>query len=202
MGIGRAFRAGGVGALVAYVGEIRAQMPAALDAAALHRFAGVLGGEGRFADAVGVLQAAVQLFGTSVDGLGLLARARLTAGDQAGAVAAWRGVLDLQSDQEGAKAFLRQLDPATPPTGNAAFVLEGRPEARTVTLAGSFNGWDREHTFFRREAGRWTCRLQLPPGEYQYKIVVDGEEWMLDPGNPQTIDDGNGNTNSLIVIDQ
>lgn len=57
-------------------------------------------------------------------------------------------------------------------------------------------------TFVDREGGRGVCRQPLLPGEYQDKIVVVGDEWMLDSGNPQTRGDGNCKTNSLIVIDQ
>ena len=33
-------------------------------------------------------------------------------------------------------------------------------------------------------AGRYSARVQLMPGDYQYKFVLDGKHWRADPGNP------------------
>jgi 1,4-alpha-glucan branching enzyme len=51
-----------------------------------------------------------------------------------------------------------------------------------VSLAGSFNGWNAlSHPFIWKD-GAWTNTLQLEPGDYEYKIVVDGV-WIPDPNN-------------------
>jgi hypothetical protein len=76
--------------------------------------------------------------------------------------------------------------------------LKGYPDAKLVTLAGSFNKWNRLHTFFYRKGDEWVANVDLPPGQYQYKIVVDGN-WILDPGNKATAIE-NGNTNSALVV--
>lgn len=56
------------------------------------------------------------------------------------------------------------------------------PDAKTVFLAGSFNEWKPEATpMERREGGRWTASLKLPPGYYEYKFVLDGD-WCCEPG--------------------
>lgn len=49
-----------------------------------------------------------------------------------------------------------------------------------------------------KENGQWVCRVDLGPGKHLYKFVVDGE-WILDPENPSSEDDGNGNINSVLV---
>ena len=50
------------------------------------------------------------------------------------------------------------------------------PDAKKVCLAGSFNGWDPGATPMRRnEYGVWVVTLQLAPGRYEYRFVVDGE---------------------------
>ena len=61
------------------------------------------------------------------------------------------------------------------------------PEARTVQLAGNFNSWnpDREPLFNLSGCGLWEKTVNLPPGRYEYKYVVDGN-WILDPANPAT----------------
>lgn len=53
-----------------------------------------------------------------------------------------------------------------------------------LALAGSFNQWSAiDHPCYRTPAG-WQCDLALPPGKYAYKLVVNGEHWVLDPDAP------------------
>ncbi len=90
------------------------------------------------------------------------------------------------------------------------------PSARVVTLAGDFNRWggtadgpynpmiDRMYddgTHGDRTAGDgiWTIIKNLPPGKYQYKFVVDGTTWYIDPSNPETVTSG-GFTNSVVNV--
>ncbi len=76
------------------------------------------------------------------------------------------------------------------------------PGAQRVSLAGSFNEWKpEEHEMTRSPAtGLWTITLPLPSGEHQYLFVVDGEQWVPDPGAHAQVDDGFGTTNSVIVV--
>lgn len=56
------------------------------------------------------------------------------------------------------------------------------PEAKTVYLAGSFNGWDPNDTLMARSrSGDWRATLPLSPGRYEYKFVIDGR-WVCDAG--------------------
>ncbi|WP_128543842.1 serine hydrolase [Larkinella soli] len=95
--------------------------------------------------------------------------------------------------------ILAGLDRLKQPAGGTRLVLKGFPDARLVTLAGSFNGWDNLHTFFEKAGGEWVCHLDLKPGTYPYKIVVDGN-WITDPGNLSTEKDDQGNVNSLLTV--
>lgn len=83
--------------------------------------------------------------------------------------------------------------------GNTTFRLEGYPEASVVALAGSFNQWNESQLLFGREGGEWVCRVDLDPGWYAYKFIVDGN-WILDPANPETQEDEAGNLNSLVRV--
>jgi 1,4-alpha-glucan branching enzyme len=76
------------------------------------------------------------------------------------------------------------------------------PEARDVALAGSFNGWSETSTVFvpSPESGLWTVTLALPPGEYVYLFVVDGERWVPDPRAHAQVEDEFGQTNSVLVV--
>jgi hypothetical protein len=80
------------------------------------------------------------------------------------------------------------------------FRLEGHADAKRVTLAGEFNGWDREGLPMERRGDAWVASADLEPGRHPYKFVVDGE-WMTDPANPRTVKDG-PNENSLRVVDE
>ena len=56
------------------------------------------------------------------------------------------------------------------------------PGAGVVCVAGTFNGWDPAASpLTRRADGTWAATLDLPPGRYEYKFVVDGE-WCCEPG--------------------
>src|SRR5215213_7112328 len=82
--------------------------------------------------------------------------------------------------------------------GDTTFRLQGYPDAAVVTLAGSFNNWDQSQLVCGREGAAWVCRVDLVPGEYTYKFIVDGN-WVLDPDNPATAEDEAGNTNNVLV---
>ena len=91
--------------------------------------------------------------------------------------------------------------PATPaPLITVRFVLVA-PEAREVSLAGTFNQWDAHATPLVRTGptGVWTATLTLPAGQHQYAFVVDGARWVPDPGAP-AVDDGFGRRNSVLTL--
>lgn len=55
-------------------------------------------------------------------------------------------------------------------------------EARAVSLVGTFNDWNPDATpMSRNAAGEWTVTLELAPGRYEYKFVVDCQ-WCCEPG--------------------
>ncbi|MFO0900656.1 MAG: redoxin domain-containing protein [Pirellulales bacterium] len=58
--------------------------------------------------------------------------------------------------------------------------------AKQVSLAGAFNGWDPAALPMTGPdaEGRYEATLELGPGEYEYKFVVNGDQWKSDPGNP------------------
>jgi hypothetical protein len=76
------------------------------------------------------------------------------------------------------------------------------PDAREVSLAGSFNNWSSDVTTFDRggQTGWWTVTVALEPGEHQYLFVVDGQRWMPDPGAHAQVQDEFGQVNSLLVV--
>ena len=83
--------------------------------------------------------------------------------------------------------------------GNATVRLKGHPNARIVAVAGSFNEWNQSQVLCGKEADEWVCRLDLKPGKYTYKFIIDGD-WILDPANPDTEEDERGFTNSVLIV--
>jgi esterase/lipase len=51
----------------------------------------------------------------------------------------------------------------------------------TVSLAGSFNNWNANSLPFYRHGQSWRCDVALSPGDYTYKLVINGQDWILDP---------------------
>lgn len=100
--------------------------------------------------------------------------------------------------------------PPVEPDGPAAatcakeFRLDGHSTASTVWLSGSFVMWgaDPAHgaiEFTKGIDGAWTGNYDFEAGSHQYKFIVSGNNWITDPTNPDTVSDGNGNTNSLLL---
>ncbi|PIU17879.1 MAG: hypothetical protein COT16_03885 [Elusimicrobia bacterium CG08_land_8_20_14_0_20_44_26] len=46
---------------------------------------------------------------------------------------------------------------------------------------------------------KWEATLNLSPGTHHYKFVVDGN-WLPDPNNPNTAEDGFGGQNSVLNL--
>lgn len=58
------------------------------------------------------------------------------------------------------------------------------PDAQQVYAAGTFNDWNTTATPLKKSAdGGWRAALQLLPGRYEYKLLVDGT-WCCEPGCP------------------
>ena len=83
--------------------------------------------------------------------------------------------------------------------GNTTFRLKGHADAQIVALAGSFNDWHQSNLLFARDGDEWVCRIDLDPGRYTYKFIVDGN-WLLDPANPDTEEDAAGNINNVLEV--
>ena len=100
------------------------------------------------------------------------------------------------------------LQPPIQPVSNRYPALEQQeitfsllaPEAREVSVAGNFNGW-RPHAAPMRNmgGGKWLARLMLRSGQYEYRLVVDGN-WREDPGAVQRVGNAYGGFNSVLQV--
>jgi len=74
------------------------------------------------------------------------------------------------------------------------------PTARGVCIAGTFNDWHAEaKPMHPLGGGRWVKETVLPPGTYEYRLVVDGQ-WMADPLAKETVANPFGGRNSLLQV--
>jgi len=76
------------------------------------------------------------------------------------------------------------------------------PKAKQVSLVGDFNDWsvDQNPLSDPDENGIWTISIPLDPGRYQYKFLVDGKQWVVEPDAQAYQPDGFGAQNALLVI--
>jgi len=92
--------------------------------------------------------------------------------------------------------------PNVTPEG-VVFNYRTEPGNKTIYLAASFNEWNPSNPQFLMKDddgdGTWTITVKLPPGEYQYKYVVDGK-WTQDTYAPAETPDGFGGRNSKFEV--
>ena len=74
------------------------------------------------------------------------------------------------------------------------------PEARSVAVAGSFNGWSPIAHPMRNAGGQWSVSIPLPAGEHKFMYVIDGKTWITPPDADEFVDDGFGQINGVIVV--
>ncbi|MFC1817278.1 isoamylase early set domain-containing protein [Thermodesulfobacteriota bacterium] len=80
-----------------------------------------------------------------------------------------------------------------------SFSIEA-PVAEQVVLMGDFNKWDPNvHPMKNHGNGIWTKSVIIPPGEYEYKFLIDGD-WKEDPGNEKTCPNCFGTLNSILNL--
>jgi glycosidase len=71
----------------------------------------------------------------------------------------------------------------------------------SAEVRGDWSGQDSWDTGvpMMRVGNQWTASVNLPLGKtVQYKFVLNGNTWINDPGNPKTVSDGFGGTNSVL----
>jgi hypothetical protein len=87
-------------------------------------------------------------------------------------------------------------------TGRSRIVhLElSQANASKVCVAGTFNDWRPDASeMIPIGDGKWRKDLTLPPGEYEYRFVVDGN-WLTDPQCDREKPNGLGESNSVLLV--
>ena len=52
---------------------------------------------------------------------------------------------------------------------------------------------------YKAREGAYAATIQLAPGEYQYKFVIDGT-WCADPENVNAVKNDQGTFNSVVTV--
>ena len=83
---------------------------------------------------------------------------------------------------------------------NHIFKLSEYPNAKSVIVTGSFNGWGTKDYRMVKEGDKWIFPIYLSPGKYTYKFIVDGT-WIIDPANKLYEQNEYGTGNSVLWIE-
>ncbi len=91
---------------------------------------------------------------------------------------------------------------ADPACSHHRFAYAPTSTARTVSVAGSFNGWSPTAwpLTWVESAREWQSDHDLADGTYQYKFVIDGSQWVSDPRAASSMPDGFGGQNSVLTL--
>ncbi len=104
-------------------------------------------------------------------------------------------LLTLKKGQESASILMRKSNKKK---YTFSFDPKGK-KYKNVQLVGDINAWNPQNTPLQFENGVWQTTLFLNPGKYGYQLVVDGQ-WILDPNNPDKIENGIGGWNSPLYV--
>ena len=70
-----------------------------------------------------------------------------------------------------------------------------------ISLVGDFNNWDCQiHPMEKDDQGLWQTEVELEPGEYKYKFLINNEIRLNDPTANLYYPDENGEVTSILVI--
>ncbi|MBI5474054.1 MAG: hypothetical protein HY961_17090 [Ignavibacteriae bacterium] len=86
-------------------------------------------------------------------------------------------------------------------TGGVQFTLPDKGYI-SVSLVGDFNSWSKDENVMKKTtSNRWIATRKMQPGIYQYKFLLNGETYIVDPDNPEQIDNFNNSAkNSIFVL--
>ena len=81
------------------------------------------------------------------------------------------------------------------------FRLAGNPD-QVACIAGSFNDWDPAATRMPYDPKEqcFLLTMELAPGYYEYKFVIDGQ-WIMDETNHNFASNDFGTLNSVLAVE-
>jgi len=86
------------------------------------------------------------------------------------------------------------------PKHKVTFSFSGS-SAESVLLAGDFTGWQQAPLSLKKmKGGVWKTTVSLPPGRYEYRLLVDGQ-WRDDPNCSTRQPNQYGGENCVCVVE-
>lgn len=81
------------------------------------------------------------------------------------------------------------------------FEFQAPLTAQRVALVGDFSAWNHWSHMMRKSAsGLWETTVELAPGRYQYKFLVNDNQWLTDPKAQVKASNQYGTDNSVIEV--
>ena len=86
-------------------------------------------------------------------------------------------------------------------TREGVVFVQPADSGRHLAVAGDFNSWSPGKTPMRvnENSGNWQVVVEVPPGKYQYCLVIDGQ-WQADRYNDKQHVNDYGEPNSVIEV--
>jgi len=101
-------------------------------------------------------------------------------------------------------------EPPVPQMAHVVFRFDPRSafaqftgQINSLNLAGAFNGWSTSATPLTNIdafGNRWG-EVTMPAGDNEYKFVINGNNWQIDPDNPRNAPGGFNNSLLTVVVD-
>ncbi|OLC00596.1 MAG: hypothetical protein AUH30_02215 [Candidatus Rokubacteria bacterium 13_1_40CM_68_15] len=101
---------------------------------------------------------------------------------------------------ESAEAYCAEPSAPEVTSRGVMFTIEARHAAQ-VQLMGDFNDWNLDGSEMEPVDGIWTKVVNLPPGRYRYRYIVDGR-WQSDPLNGAVEPSPYGGLDSILVVEE
>jgi 1,4-alpha-glucan branching enzyme len=98
--------------------------------------------------------------------------------------------------------MLKKKQNAKAATCAVTFILPSRLDANSVAVVGDFNSWDTNDglQMDKNKDGNWEATITLAAGqEYQYRYLIDGNDWLNDEEADKFEAHPYGGQNSVVV---
>ena len=101
---------------------------------------------------------------------------------------------------EGLEQWIEKLHGPQRVSEGVLFTLDEQ-QATSVAVTGEFTNWSREGIPMETDLkdNLWKVVLDIKPGEYEYRFIVDGV-WIRDPNNVDYTRNEFGQENSLLIV--
>ncbi len=105
----------------------------------------------------------------------------------------------LPNQVQGADMATKQATKAR--TVQVGFDLPGDVAAEQVAVCGEFNNWSPDTKLSRNGDGSWHTTINLAPGAYRYRYLIDGNRWENAWDADDYVANPYGGDDSVIVVD-